>query len=150
MNKSQDEELKKAINKLYGGSLHIRHVDTGSCNGCDFEMGQLGSPVYDLAQYGVNFVASPRHADMLMVTGGCVRQLTKALYDTYEATPEPRLVVAVGACASSGGLFGSSYAGGGGVDRHIPVDVYIPGCPPSPDALIAGILKAIDREGDLK
>lgn len=144
------QKLKQVINKLYGGSLHIRHLDVGSCNGCDFELGQMGSPIYDLAQYGIHFVASPRHADMLLVTGSCTRQLNKALHDTYEATPEPRLVVACGACASSGGLFGSSYASGGGIDRHIPVDAYIPGCPPSPDAIITGILKAVGREGELR
>lgn len=139
----QAEELRKRIQKVLGGSLHIRHVDAGSCNGCDFEMSVLGNPVYDLARYGIHFVASPRHADMLMVTGGVTRNLEKALLATYRATPEPKAILAVGACAIGGGVVGETYANAGGVDKLIPVQVYIPGCPPRPEALLQGIFTAL-------
>lgn len=139
------DELRRRIKDLYGGSLHIRHVDTGSCNGCDFEMGMLGGPIYDLARFGVEFVASPRHADMIMVTGSAVRHLQSALLDAYNAMAAPRLVIAVGACACGGGIVGATYATGGGTDKFVPVDVYIPGCPPRPEALLQGILTALDR-----
>jgi Ni,Fe-hydrogenase III small subunit len=125
--------------------LHIREVDAGSCNGCEIEIVGLNSPVYDIERFGIHFVASPRHADMLLVTGPVSRNMELALRKTYDATPEPRLVVAVGACGCSGGLFGQNYASLGGVDKVIPVDVYIPGCPPNPHALIYGILTAISR-----
>jgi Ni,Fe-hydrogenase III small subunit/Pyruvate/2-oxoacid:ferredoxin oxidoreductase delta subunit len=138
-------ELKARINKVLGRSLHIREVDAGSCNGCEIEIGGLGSPVYDVERFGIHFVASPRHADMLLVTGPVSRNMELALRKTYNATPEPRLVVAVGACACSGGIFDHNYACLGGVDKVIPVDVYIPGCPPNPHALLHGILSAIGR-----
>ena len=105
----------------------------------------LNSPVYDIERFGIHFVASPRHADMLLVTGPVSRNMELALRKTYDATPEPRLVVAVGACGCSGGIFGQNYASLGGVDKVIPVDVYIPGCPPNPHALLQGILTAIGR-----
>lgn len=137
--------LKKKIRTVLGRSLHIRHVDAGSCNACDFEMTALSNPIYDLQQYGIDFVASPRHADMLMVTGVVTRNLAQALLMTYEATPNPKLVMAVGACAASGNTFGLSYAIRGGADAFVPVDVYVPGCPPRPQALLYGLLLALDR-----
>lgn len=138
-------EVKARIDKVLGRSLHIREVDAGSCNGCEVEIVGLNSPVYDVERFGIHFVASPRHADMLLVTGPVSRNMELALRKTYEATPEPRLVVAVGACGCSGGIFGRNYATLGGVDKVVPVDVYIPGCPPNPYALMHGILKAVGR-----
>ena len=138
-------ELKARIAKVLGRSLHIREVDAGSCNGCEIEIVGLNSPVYDIERFGIHFVASPRHADMLLVTGPVSRNMELALRKTYDATPDPRLVVAVGACGCSGGIFGQNYATLGGVDKVIPVDVYIPGCPPNPHALLHGILTAIGR-----
>jgi Ni,Fe-hydrogenase III small subunit/formate hydrogenlyase subunit 6/NADH:ubiquinone oxidoreductase subunit I len=138
-------KLKERINRTLGHSLHIREVDAGSCNGCEIEIVGLNSPVYDLERFGIHFVASPRHADMLLVTGPVSRNMELALRKTYDATPAPRLVVAVGACGCSGGIFGQSYASLGGVDKVVPVDVYIPGCPPNPHALLHGILLAIGR-----
>jgi Ni,Fe-hydrogenase III small subunit/formate hydrogenlyase subunit 6/NADH:ubiquinone oxidoreductase subunit I len=138
-------QLKKRIDKVLGRSLHIREVDAGSCNGCEIEIVGLNSPVYDIERFGIHFVASPRHADMLLVTGPVTRNMELALRKTYDAVPSPRLVVAVGACGCSGGIFGRNYASLGGVDQVIPVDVYIPGCPPNPHALLHGILLAIGR-----
>jgi Ni,Fe-hydrogenase III small subunit len=138
-------ELKARIDKVLGRSLHIREVDAGSCNGCEIEIVGLNSPVYDIERFGIHFVASPRHADMLLVTGPVSRNMELALRKTYDATPAPRLVVAVGACGCGGGIFGQNYASLGGVDKVIPVDVYIPGCPPNPYALLNGILTAIGR-----
>lgn len=138
-------ELKKRINQVLGRSLHIREVDAGSCNGCEIEIVNLNSPVYDIERFGIHFVASPRHADMLLVTGPVTRNMELALKKTYDATPDPRLVVAVGACGCSGGIFGQNYASLGGVDNILPVDVYIPGCPPNPCALLHGILLAVGR-----
>src|SRR5438094_390309 len=138
-------QLKERINRTLGRSLHIREVDAGSCNGCEVEIVGLNSPIYDVERFGIHFVASPRHADMLLVTGPVTRNMELALRKTYEAMPAPRLVVAVGACGCSGGIFGTNYASLGGVDRVIPVDVYIPGCPPNPHALLHGILLAIGR-----
>jgi Ni,Fe-hydrogenase III small subunit/formate hydrogenlyase subunit 6/NADH:ubiquinone oxidoreductase subunit I len=138
-------ELKRQVHKLLGRSLHIREVDAGSCNGCEIEIVGLNSPIYDIERFGIHFVASPRHADMLLVTGPVSRNMEIALRKTYDATPAPRLVVAVGACGCSGGIFGQNYATLGGVDKVIPVDVYIPGCPPNPYALLQGILLAVGR-----
>ena len=138
-------QLQKRIQKVLGRSLHIREVDAGSCNGCEVEIVGLGSPVYDIERFGIHFVASPRHADMLLVTGPVSRNMELALRKTYDATPEPRLVVAVGACGCSGGIFGRNYACLGGVDKVIPVDAYVPGCPPNPHALLHGVLTAIGR-----
>lgn len=139
------DQLSGRIKATLKRSLHIRHVDAGSCNACDWEMTALNNPVYDLQQYGIDFVASPRHADMLMVTGVVTRNLKQALTMTYEAVPSPKLVMAVGACAASGKVFGSSYAICGSADTIIPVDIYVPGCPPRPAALIYGLLLALDR-----
>ena len=123
-------------------------MDAGSCNGCEIEIVNLNSPVYDLERFGLHFVASPRHADLLLVTGPVTRNMELALKKTYDATPDPRLVVAVGACGCSGGIFGVNYATRGAVDAVIPVDVYIPGCPPNPHALLHGILMAMGRLGN--
>lgn len=138
-------KLKEKVNRVFGRSLHIREVDAGSCNGCEVEITALNNPIYDIERFGVHFVASPRHADMLLVTGPVTRNMELALKQTYEATPAPKLVVAVGSCAIGGGVFGKSYASCGGVDAVVPVDVYIPGCPPRPEALLHGILLAVDR-----
>ncbi|MCB8817265.1 NADH-quinone oxidoreductase subunit NuoB [Desulfosporosinus sp. SRJS8] len=126
-------------------SVHIRHLDSGSCNACDWEMTTLTGPVYDIQRLGFDFVASPRHADVLMVTGPVTRNLEIAVRKTFAATPAPKLVLAVGTCACSGGICGKSYASSGGVNNIIPVDVFIPGCPPRPQALIQGLLKAVGR-----
>jgi Ni,Fe-hydrogenase III small subunit/formate hydrogenlyase subunit 6/NADH:ubiquinone oxidoreductase subunit I len=138
-------QLQARINRVLGRSLHIREVDAGSCNGCEVEIVGLNSPVYDIERFGIHFVASPRHADMLLVTGPVTRNMELALRKTYDAMPAPRLVVAVGACGCSGGIFGKNYASLGGVDQVLPVDVYIPGCPPNPQALLHGILTAVGR-----
>jgi Ni,Fe-hydrogenase III small subunit/ferredoxin len=139
------EKLKEKIKKTFGRSLQIREVDAGSCNGCDYEINALNNPMNDIERLGIHFVASPRHADMLLVTGTATRNMELALIKTYNATPDPKLVVAVGACACSGGMFRESYATRGGIDCILPVDVYVPGCPPRPQAIMHGILKALDR-----
>jgi Ni,Fe-hydrogenase III small subunit len=126
-------------------SLHVRHLDAGSCNGCDWEIAALLNPYHDVQRLGIDFVASPRHADLLLVTGIMTRNLEEAALRTYEAMPEPRLVVAVGACAISGGVFAGSYAGRDGVGEVLPVDVYVAGCPPRPEAIIEGMLVAVGR-----
>jgi Ni,Fe-hydrogenase III small subunit len=135
--------LQKTILRTLGRALTIRHVDAGSCNGCELEIQALTNPYYNLEGIGIRFVASPRHADMLLVTGPVSKHMAIALKRTYDATPEPKLVVAVGDCGCTGGIFGQSYASLGGVASVIPVDVAIPGCPPSPRALLQGILAAI-------
>jgi Ni,Fe-hydrogenase III small subunit/Fe-S-cluster-containing hydrogenase component 2 len=139
------QKIKERADKIFGRSLHIREVDAGSCNGCEVEIVGLNSPVYDIERFGIHFVASPRHADMLLVTGPVTRNMELALRKTYDAMPAPRIVVAVGACGCSGGIFGQNYASLGGVDQVTPVDVYIPGCPPNPHALLHGILLAVGR-----
>lgn len=137
--------LKENIGRYFGRSLQIREIDAGSCNGCDNEINALNSPFNDIERFGVHFVASPRHADMLLVTGTATRNMELALIKTYNATPDPKLVVAVGACACSGGIFKDSYSTRNGIDCILPVDVYIPGCPPRPQSLIYGIMIAIER-----
>lgn len=139
------EQLRERIRRVLGRSLQIREVDAGSCNGCEVEITGLNSPIYDAERLGLRFVASPRHADMLLVTGPVTGNREIPLKKAYNATPEPRLVVAVGACGCSGGIFGCNYASLGGVDQVIPVDVYIPGCPPPQQALLHGILLAVGR-----
>jgi len=136
--------LRERIRGRLGRSLHVRQVDAGSCNGCELEIAATTNPLYDLERFGIHFVASPRHADVLLVTGPVTRNMEIALLRTYEATPAPRIVVAVGACGCSGGIFGEgTYASLGGVDRVVPVDVYIPGCPPRPQAILNGLLVAM-------
>ncbi len=137
--------LRQDIHRRLGRSLHVRHVDTGSCNGCDWEIAALLNPYYDVQRLGIDFVASPRHADLLLVTGVMTRNLQDAALRAYEAMAEPRLVVAVGACAISGGVFAGGYATGDGIGGVLPVDVFVPGCPPRPDALIQALLVAVGR-----
>src|ERR1022692_4204860 len=142
---SLGKKARETIQTILGRSLAIREVDAGSCNGCELEIVALNNPVHDIERFGIQFVASPRHADMLLVTGPVTRNMELALQKTYAATPDPKVVVAVGACGISGGIFGVNYATRGGVDAVIPVDVYIPGCPPRPEALLYGILLATGR-----
>jgi Ni,Fe-hydrogenase III small subunit len=137
-------ELARRVRHLFHRSLRIREVDTGSCNACEWEITALTNPVYDVSRFGIDIVASPRHADMLLVTGPVTRQMEEALLKTYEATPNPKIVVAVGDCACGKGLFEKSYACSGGLEGILPVDGFIPGCPPSPLVLIQGILAVID------
>jgi Ni,Fe-hydrogenase III small subunit/formate hydrogenlyase subunit 6/NADH:ubiquinone oxidoreductase subunit I len=138
------ERLRDRIRGRLGRSLHVRQVDAGSCNACELEIAATANPIYDMERFGIHLLASPRHADVLLVTGPVTRNMEIALRRTYEAAPDPRIVVAVGACGCSGGLFGEgTYASVGGVDRVVPVDVYIPGCPPPPQAILNGLLVAL-------
>jgi Ni,Fe-hydrogenase III small subunit len=134
---------EKKIKGLFRGSLTIRQVDAGSCNGCELEIHAMNNPVYNCERFGIHFTASPRFADMLLVTGPVSRNMEIALRRTYDSTPPPKLVVAVGDCGCNGGIFGESYASLGGVDRVIPVDCYIRGCPPSPDRILSGLLQLL-------
>ncbi|HSE01091.1 MAG TPA: NADH-quinone oxidoreductase subunit B family protein, partial [Burkholderiales bacterium] len=140
------ERLKAEILAGFAGALAIRHVDAGSCNGCELEIHALNNPYYNLEGLGIKFVASPRHADMLLVTGPVSRHMETALKRTYDATPDPKLVVAIGDCGCTGGIFGESYASRGRVSNVIPVDVAVPGCPPTPTAIMQGILTAISAK----
>jgi Ni,Fe-hydrogenase III small subunit len=137
------ERLKRAVLERFAGALTIRHVDPGSCNGCELEIHAANNPYYNLEGLGIRFVASPRHADLLLVTGPVSRNMEIALKRTYDATPDPKLVVAIGDCGCSGGIFGEGYASCGRVSNVIPVDVAVPGCPPTPLAIMQGILTAI-------
>ena len=141
------QRLETQILRLFSGSLAIRHVDAGSCNGCELEIHALNNVYYNLEGLGIKFVASPRHADLLLVTGPVSRNMEVALKRTWEATPDPKLVVAIGDCGCSGGVFGESYASRGRVSNVIPVDVAVPGCPPTPTAIMQGILTAINAGG---
>src|SRR5574341_254828 len=138
--------LTDEILRNFAGALAIRHVDAGSCNGCELEINSLNNPYYNLEGLGIKFVASPRHADMLLVTGPVSRHMETALKRTYDATPDPKLVVAIGDCGCTGGIFGESYASRGRVWNVIPVDVAVPGCPPTPLAIMQGILTAISAK----
>jgi Ni,Fe-hydrogenase III small subunit len=138
-----EQRLGAVILEHFGRSLAIRHVDAGSCNGCELEIHAANAPQYNLERLGIKFVASPRHADLLLVTGPVSRNMETALRRTWDATPDPKLVVAVGDCGRDGGIFGESYASCGGVASVIPVDVVVPGCPPTPRAIMQGILTAI-------
>ena len=142
---SLGEKARERIHKLLGRSLAIREVDAGSCNGCELEIVALNNPIHDIERFGIQFVASPRHADMLLVTGPVTRNMELALLKTHQAMAHPKVVVAVGACGISGGIFGQTYASLGSVDKVLSVDVYIPGCPPRPQALLHGILLAVGR-----
>ena len=128
-----------------GRSLSIRQVDAGSCNGCELEIHALNNPYYDLERFGLKFVASPRHADVLLVTGPVTHNMAEALLRTWRATPDPKWVVAAGDCACTGGIFAGSYATVGAVENVIPVDLKLPGCPPTPDVLLAGLLALLER-----
>ena len=138
-------EVDRRSRRLFGRALAIREVDAGSCNGCEIEISGLMSPVYDSERFGFHFVASPRHADLLLVTGPVTRNMEVPLRKTYEATPSPKLVVAVGDCAHTCGVFKGSYAVAGSVDQIIPVDVFVDGCPPEPADILCGILTALGR-----
>ncbi|WP_456446485.1 NADH-quinone oxidoreductase subunit B family protein [Thiolapillus sp.] len=134
-------EVKRLVDKRFNGSLAIREVDAGSCNACELEIHALNNPYYDVERFGIHFVASPRHADILLVTGPVGRHMETALLRTWEATPAPKWVIACGDCACDGGLFGrDNYATRGGVEAVLPVDLYIPGCPPAPVELMMGLL----------
>ena len=137
------QRLEEAMRRKFGRALVIRHVDAGSCNGCELEIHALNNAYYNLEGRGIKFVASPRHADLLLVTGPVAKHMAIALKRTYDATPDPKLVVAVGDCGCTGGIFGESYASCGRVSNVIPVDVAVPGCPPTPLQLMQGILAAI-------
>jgi len=137
--------LDRAARARLGRSLSIRHVDAGSCNGCELELHALSNAFYDLERLGLRFVASPRHADVLTVTGPVTKNMREALLRTYNAMPDPKFVVAIGGCARDGGVFAGSYAVVGGVNEVIPVDLHIPGCPPNPRALLAGLIALVER-----
>lgn len=139
------EQLKQIVDRRFRGSLAIRQVDAGSCNGCELEIHAINNAYYDVERFGVHFVASPRHADILMVTGPVSRHMEAALRRTWEATPDPKWVIAVGDCGACGGEFGVSYASCGAVSNVIPVDLAIPGCPPTPLALLQGLLTLCGR-----
>ena len=139
------ESVKRAARARLGRSLSIRQVDAGSCNACELEINALGNAFYDLERFGLHFVASPRHADVLLVTGPVTKNMKEALTRTYNATPDPKWVVAVGACAADGGVFAGSYAVVGGVKDVVPVDLHIRGCPPTPRDLLKGLLALLER-----
>ncbi|MBK5103495.1 MAG: formate hydrogenlyase [Burkholderiales bacterium] len=141
-----NQQLQQEILGMFAGSLAIRHVDAGSCNGCELEIHMLNNPYYNIEALGIKFVASPRHADLLLVTGPVARNMEVALKRTYDAMPAPKLVVAVGDCGCTGGIFGESYASCGRVANVIAVDVAVSGCPPTPTALMQGILTAITAD----
>ncbi len=135
--------LEEVIKKRFRRSLAIRQVDAGSCNACELEIHAMNNPIYNCERFGIHFTASPRFADMLLVTGPVTHNMEIALRRTYNATPFPKIVIAAGDCGCTGGIFGESYASLGAIDKVIPVDARIPGCPPTPTALLQGILKAI-------
>ncbi|HLA33305.1 MAG TPA: formate hydrogenlyase [Rhodocyclaceae bacterium] len=141
----ETERIQQELLDILGQALTIRAVDAGSCNGCELEIHALNNPYYNIEGLGIKFVASPRHADMLLVTGPVTRNMEMALRRTYDATPEPRLVVAVGECACDGGIFGESYASCGRVANVVPVDLTVPGCPPEPIEILRGILTVVQR-----
>lgn len=139
--------VRRTLDARFGRSLAIRQVDAGSCNGCELEIRALTNPYYDVERFGVHFVASPRHADVLLVTGPVSRHMAAALRRTWRATPAPKWVIAAGSCACDGGEFGASYASCGAVANVIPVDLHIPGCPPSPLTLLRGLLALLASAG---
>ena len=141
----QSANLQEEIRQVLGRALCIRHVDAGSCNGCELEIQALNNPYYNLEGLGIRFVASPRHADLLLVTGPVSVNMEEALKRTYDAVPDPKLVVAVGDCGACGGIFGTSYASRGAIANIVPVDMTIKGCPPSPTAILHGLLQLVGR-----
>jgi Ni,Fe-hydrogenase III small subunit len=141
------DQLQSRILEVLGRALCIRAVDAGSCNGCELEIHALNNPLYNIEGLGIRFVASPRHADMLLITGPVAKNMEVALRRTYEATPDPKLVVAIGDCGCTGGIFGESYASCGRVSNVVAVDVAVPGCPPNPRQILSGILTAISKVG---
>jgi Ni,Fe-hydrogenase III small subunit len=136
-------QLEEAVRRRFRRSLAIRQIDAGSCNGCELEIHALNNPIYNCERFGIHFTASPRFADVLLVTGPVSHNMETALRRTYDATPTPKIVIAAGDCGCTGGVFGESYASRGPIDRVIPVDVGIPGCPPTPAMLLQGILRAV-------
>jgi len=139
------KQVKTKLKKSFSGSIAIRAVDSGSCNGCELEIHALNNAFYDAERYGIHFVASPRHADILLVTGPVSKHMEEALRRVYQATPEPKWVIAMGECAINGGIFGENYATVGSVEKVIPVDLVIPGCPPTPTKLLQGILTLLNQ-----
>ncbi|MGC2030813.1 MAG: hypothetical protein WA642_12390 [Steroidobacteraceae bacterium] len=144
------DALQSRILDVLGRALCIRAIDAGSCNGCELEIHALNNPLYNIEGLGIRFVASPRHADLLLVTGPVAKNMEVALRRTYDATPAPKLVVAIGDCGCTGGIFGESYASWGRVSNVIPVDVAVPGCPPSPQRILSGILTAVSQNNARK
>ena len=144
--RTREQALQEEILKVFGQAVAIRHVDAGSCNGCELEIHALNGPHYNIDGLGVKFSASPRHVDVLLVTGPVSRHMEAALKRAYDAIPDPRWVVAMGECACTGGMFGESYASCGKISNVIPVDVEVPGCPPTPTALLQGILAAVSKD----
>jgi Ni,Fe-hydrogenase III small subunit len=146
------EELAAAVGRTarrrLGRSLSIREIDAGSCNGCELEIHALNNAYYDVERFGIRFVASPRHADVLLVTGPVTKNMREALKRTHDATPDPKWVVALGDCARDGGCFAGSYAVVGGVSQVLPVDLHIPGCPPPPTAILQALLSLLDRAAE--
>jgi Ni,Fe-hydrogenase III small subunit len=140
------DNCRKIITARFAGSLAIRHIDAGSCNGCELEIHALNNPFYDIERFGIHFVASPRHADLLLVTGPVSRHMESALINAYNATPDPKLVLAVGDCGTCGGEFGCSYACAGSIANVIPVDGMITGCPPTPTNFLQGILELLKQK----
>jgi Ni,Fe-hydrogenase III small subunit/ferredoxin len=138
-------QLDAKVRRVFGRSLSVREVDAGSCNGCEVEVNSLTNSFYDIERFGLHIVASPRHADCLLVTGPVTRNMEHALLQTFSSTPDPKLVLAMGACACSGGVFRDCFATADGVDGILPVDIYIPGCPPRPQAIIYAFMLAVDR-----
>ncbi len=150
VDRARIDRIHAGLLEILGQALAIRAVDAGSCNGCELEIQALGNPYYNIEGLGIRFVASPRHADMLLVTGPVSRHMEEALKRTYDATPDPKLVVAVGDCGCDGGIFGESYASCGRVANVIPVDVVVPGCPPPPMDILRGILSAVRQRAQAR
>jgi len=142
---SQSRQLEGAIRRVFGRSLHVRHIDAGSCNGCESELQALNNPFYNLHRLGIFFTPSPRFADLLLVTGPVTYAMRGPLLEAFEAMPEPKFVMAMGVCAVSGGTNGGGYACGNGLDEVLPVDIYVPGCPPNPAAMIHALLMLLER-----
>jgi len=141
--RTDEDKIQSEILQILGRALCIRHVDSGSCNACELEIVAVGNPYYNIEGLGIKFVASPRHADMLLVTGPMTKNMEAAVKYAYDATPDPKLVIAVGDCACTGGIFGKSYATLGSVSSVLPVDVTVPGCPPKPIDILRGVLTAL-------